>query len=73
MDEDLATLEGALAFINRIRAEAKTLGTIRLNPFQFVRAIELGAITYESDGINVGHFNVGSCTPKISGASIILE
>jgi hypothetical protein len=74
MDEDLDTLEGAVAFLNRIRTEAHTRGVISLRPSQFVRAVELGAIEYIADrrGVSIGGDYVGECSPKISGAPVIL-
>jgi len=72
MDEDLDTLEGALAFLNRIRDEARTRGVISLRPSQFVRAVELGAIEYITQGVSIGGQHVGECSPKISGAPVVL-
>jgi hypothetical protein len=73
-DEDLDTLEGAVAFLNRIRHEAQTRGVISLRPSQFVRAVELGAIEYISDrrGVSFNGQYVGECSPSISGAAVIL-
>jgi hypothetical protein len=74
-DENLDTLEGALSFLNRIRREAMTRGVISLRPTQFVRALELGAIEYIADrrGVSMGGNYVGECSPKISGATVVLE
>lgn len=74
MDEDLNTLEGALAFLNRIRAEAQQRGTITLRPHQFIRAIELGAIEYiaATCGASIGGNYIGEYSPQISGAPVVL-
>jgi hypothetical protein len=74
MHEDLDTLEGAVAFLNRIRHEAATRGVISLRPDQFVRALELGAIEYIADkhGVSMGGSYVGECSPKISGSPVVL-
>lgn len=74
MDEDLSTLEGAIAFLNRIRNEAMRLGVITLRPSQFIRAVRLGAVEYIADvrGASIGGQYVGEYSPKISGASVIV-
>lgn len=46
MQEDLNTLEGARAFLRRIRDEAQSRGLITVTPQEFVRAVELGALEY---------------------------
>lgn len=75
MDEDLSTLEGAIAFLNRIRNEAMRLGVITLRPSQFIRAVQLGAVEYIADvrGASIGGQYVGEYAPKISGAPVRVE
>jgi hypothetical protein len=75
MPEDINTLDGAIAFLNRIRAEAKQRGRITLSPAEFVAAVALGAIEYIADvrGVsNVGHHHVGEYKAQISGTPVAL-
>jgi hypothetical protein len=69
MDEH-STLEDAIAFLNRIRAEAQR-GAITLTPREFCAAVRLGAVEYIADSHgSIWGQAIAEHSAKISGSPV---